>query len=94
MKAETHYDGYYLSYTGLGLPLRLVNPLEPEEVQNRNTFYGAQFDSEGRTSLIHKVVYGEIDTVHRYGYNQAGDLLWAEITQADEETQRLTFDPA
>ncbi|TVZ38802.1 hypothetical protein P886_3184 [Alteromonadaceae bacterium 2753L.S.0a.02] len=91
MKANNTYDRYYLSYTGVRLPLKLVNPLEPAEIENRNTFFGAVLDDQGREAIIHKVVYGDIELAHIYGFDEDGKLRWAEITNADEETQRLEF---
>ena len=89
-KPET-YDNYYLSYSGTKLPLKLVNPLSLDEVENRNTYFGAQTDALGRTTLIHRVVYGEIDLEHRYGYYASGALSWAEILDSEGEIRRLSF---
>lgn len=85
------YDHYFLSYSGTKLPLKLVNSLELSEVENRNTYFGANVDEQGRTTLIHRVVYGEIDLEHRYGYHESGALAWAEILDSEGEVRRLTF---
>ncbi len=42
------YDRYFLSYTGIKLPLKLTSPLERSEIENRNTYFGANFDTEDR----------------------------------------------
>lgn len=86
------YDRYYLSYSGIKLPLKLVSPLQATEVENRNTYFAACIDKEGRNTLIHKVVYGEIELAHRYGYDPSGKIQWAEITNIDREVQRFEFD--
>ncbi len=91
MKANALYDRYYLSYSGVSLPLKLVSPMQPNEIENRNTFFGAMLDGAGREAIIHKVVYGEVEMSHNYGFDDAGKLLWAEITNVDDETQRLEF---
>ena len=90
MKTLT-YDQYYLSYSGLKLPLKLVSPMKSEEIENRNIYYGVHLDVNGNPISIHKVVYGEIEMQHEYGYSDSGDLKWAEITNIDNEVQRFEF---
>ncbi|SEF84274.1 DUF6156 family protein [Marinobacterium lutimaris] len=94
MSSNEQYDKYFLTYTGITLPLQLVNPLDPSETQNRNTYFGANLDAEGRLERVHKVVYGEVELEHRYGYNANGALQWAEIRDDDDEVQRLEFNNA
>jgi hypothetical protein len=91
MKANDRYDRYYLSYSGVSLPLKLVSQLDNAEINNRNTFFGAICDANGREEIIHKVVYGEVELIHAYTFNQQGTLTRAEITDIDGETQVLTF---
>jgi len=31
-----------------------------------------------------KIVYGEVESEHRYRYDDKGVLVWAEITEDDE----------
>lgn len=93
MNDVRNYDRYYLSYSGITLPLKLVGELDPAEIENRNTFFGAELDSEGRQTLIHKVVYGEVELEHRYGYHDDGAISWAEILDEDGDVQRLNFAP-
>ncbi len=85
------YQKYYLSYTGAQLPLKMVNALEEAEIQNRNTYFGVCVDEKDQTTLIHKVVYGEIELEHRYGYDDSGKLAWAEILDDEGEIQTLHF---
>lgn len=92
MTEPEQYDKYFLTYTGMTLPLQLVTPLEKSETENRNTYFGANLDTEGRILRIHKLVYGEVELEHRYGYHENGALRWAEILDDDEELQRLNFD--
>lgn len=92
MGSTTFYDQYYLSYSGAGLPLNLVSPIEPEDVHNRNTYFGAKLDESGRISLIHKRVYGEIELSHRYEYYPNGTLKLADIHNIEDEGIRLRFD--
>ncbi len=91
MKSTIDYDAYFLSYSGTRLPFKLVGQLELADIANRNTFFGACMDEDGRTTLIHKVVYGEIELEHRYGYHADGSIAWAEILDDEGERQQLTF---
>lgn len=85
---------YYLTYTGVGIPFRLVNPLEEAQVPNRNTFIRAWFDSDERLIGFDKLVYGEVELAHRYAYHADGALARAEIMMCDEEPVVLEFDKA
>jgi len=85
---------YYISYSGVKLPLKLVSPLTDAELQNRNTFIRAYFDAQERLILCQKLVYGEIELEHRYSYYATGNLKQAEIIDADGELTRLDFDEA
>lgn len=91
MSTPEQYDRYYLTYTGINLPLQLVTPLEKNETENRNTYFGAKLDEQDRVVLVHKLVYGEIELEHRYGYHDNGMLQWAEILDDEDELQRLEF---
>ena len=89
------YDAFYLSYTGIGLPLNLVGPLTLADIDNRNTYFGANFDADGRIARIHKVVYGAVELAHSYRYHANGVLASADILDAndgDEELRTLRFD--
>ena len=83
---------YFLTYTGIALPFKLVTPLGPDEVENRNTYFKGYFDAENRLSGFDKVVYGEIELAHRYRYAASGQLQQAEITDIDGETTSVHFD--
>ena len=87
------YDRYYLSYSSPTLPLKLVSPLSLEDITNRNTFFGANLDEQGRICLIHQLVYGHIELCHQYGYDKDGQLSWAEISNTDDEVRKLWFNP-
>ena len=82
---------YFISYSGVKLPLKLLNPLTSEDLQNRNTFFRAQYDDQDRLLLCQKMVYGEIELEHRYHYYAKGGLKQAEITDADGELTILDF---
>lgn len=81
------YDKYFLSYSGVQLPLQLVGELSPDEVENRNTFFGVRLDTEGRVVLLHKCVYGAVDLEHRYEYHADGSLARAIITNPDDDDE-------
>lgn len=83
---------FFVSYTGVRLPLKLVNPLDEAELANRNTFFRADYDDEDRLLGFDKMVYGEVEMAHRYEYHPNGVLKRAEITDAEEEVTVLAFD--
>jgi hypothetical protein len=83
---------FFLSYSGVKLPLKLVNPLPAEALSNRNTFIRASFDQAGLLLAFQKVVYGEVEMSHRYRYDDGGVLRRAEIVMLDEDPVVLNFD--
>ena len=82
---------YFVSYSGIKLPLKLVNPLEEADLRNRNTFFRGYFDQQERLVACEKMVYGEIELLHRYVYYDSGVLKQAEITNADQEVTVMYF---
>ncbi len=84
---------FFVTYTGVKLPFKLVEPIEAEALTHRNTFIRAYFDEAGQLSGFDKMVYGEIELAHRYQYHANGSLRRAEVTM-DEETVILTYDEA
>lgn len=82
---------YFLTYTGIKLPFKLVTPLTTAEVDNRNTFFKGYFDGE-RLLGFDKMVYGEIELAHRYTYRPDGSLAQAVITDIDGDSTVLGFD--
>ncbi len=83
---------FFVTYTGIRLPFKLVNELQTSEVENRNTFFRGYFDAQDRLTGFDKLAYGEIELVHRYTYHDNGKLSAAEITDIDGETTLLIFD--
>ncbi|WP_234053829.1 MULTISPECIES: DUF6156 family protein [unclassified Xanthobacter] len=84
---------YFITYTGVKLPFKLVEPIAEEHLTHRNTFIRAYFDAAGQLSGFDKMVYGEVELAHRYDYHPNGVLRRAEVTM-DEETVILAFDEA
>lgn len=84
---------YFISYSGVKLPLKPVNELPDEShLENRNTYFRGFFDTDQRLLLLEKLVYGDIELRHRYRYHPNGVLADAEITDADGEIAVLSFD--
>jgi len=83
---------HYVTYSGVKLPLKLVNPLEDADIANRNTYFRAYYDKQDRMVLCQKVVYGEVEMQHRYDYHDNGSLKQAEISEADDEPRVMRFD--
>ena len=50
MNANANGPRYFLSYSGVSLPLRLVSPLAASELQNRNTYFRAVYDEADNSS--------------------------------------------
>lgn len=83
---------YFVSYSGVRLPLNLIGAIEPEALSNRNTFIRASYDTQGQLMGFEKLVYGEVELSHLYRYHGNGSLASAEIAVPDEETVLLQFD--
>jgi len=83
---------YFLTYTGIKLPLTLVTELEPDQLENRITFFRGYYDPQGRLEGLQKMVYGEVEMEHRYHYDATGVLRKADITDIDGEVTELVFD--
>ena len=75
---------YFVSYSGIKLPLKLVTEISSEGLHNRNTYYRGYFDEQGKMLCCQKVVYGEVETEHHYQYHQNGALKHAQISEDDE----------
>lgn len=81
---------YFVSYSGVKLPLKLVNEITETSLHNRNTYFCGHFDADDRLIRCQKIVYGEVESEHVYHYHANGALRLAEITE-DDETQELSF---
>jgi hypothetical protein len=85
MNTETQVPyRYFVSYSGIKLPLKLVNEISEAGLINRNTYYRGHFDSEGKMLQCQKIVYGEVESEHQYDYYTSGGLKKAQITEDDE----------
>jgi hypothetical protein len=82
---------YFLSYSGVKLPLNLVSPVLIDALENRNTYFRAGYDSQGRLIFCEKLVYGEVELRHDYEYRDDGALARARIDMGGEETE-IVFD--
>jgi hypothetical protein len=93
METEPDAKGrrYFLSYSGVKLPLNLVSPIAAAELENRNTYFRATYDGAERLIACEKIVYGEVEMRHDYEYRADGVLARAVIDMAGEETE-LFFD--
>jgi hypothetical protein len=81
---------YFVTYSGVKLPLKLVNEISEESLQNRNTYYCGHFDADDKIVCCQKIVYDEVESEHLYSYHDNGALKLAEITEEDE-TRELSF---
>jgi hypothetical protein len=83
---------FFVTYSGIKLPLKLSQPLEDAALSNRNTFFRGYFDERERMTGFQKMVYGEVELEHRYVYADNDSLLRATIIDAEGETTVLEFD--
>jgi hypothetical protein len=81
---------YFVSYSGIKLPLKLVNEITEHALHNRNTYFCGHFDTQDHLVRCQKVVYGEVESEHVYSYHDNGALKQADIIE-DDETRSLTF---
>lgn len=82
---------YYTSYSGAGLPLRLVGELAADDMRNRNTYYAGAFDDDGRLIRCEKIVYGDIEVRHDYAYHSDGRLARATIDDGSDEPSVIDY---
>ncbi|ATQ69780.1 MULTISPECIES: DUF6156 family protein [Methylosinus] len=80
---------YFLTYSGVSLPLNLVSPLAANDLNNRNTYFRARYDDADRLLLAEKLVYGEVELSHAYEYRAEGGLARAVIVLGEDETEVL-----
>jgi hypothetical protein len=84
---------YFLTYSGRQLPLQLTEELQANALRNRNTWFEAEYDVQGRMRSVLKMVYGEVEMRHDYDYDASGRLCGATILLGEEEPQRLEIQP-
>ncbi|MFA5985575.1 MAG: DUF6156 family protein [Methylococcaceae bacterium] len=82
---------HFVTYTGVKLPLKLLNELDDTQLGNRNTFFRGYFDAEERLLRLEKIVYNEIEMEHRYTYDNDGQLTHAEIIDGEGEVTVMDF---
>lgn len=83
---------YFVTYSGVGLPLNLISPVEEDTLKRRLTYFRGYYDGDDRLVAVEKIVYGEVEFEHRYEYHPDGRLKSAEVIEADEEPRVMTFD--
>ena len=81
---------YFVSYSGIKLPLKLINEISEDSLNNRNTYFCGHFDADDKLVRCQKIVYSEIESEHLYHYHTNGALKLAEITE-DDETRIVSF---
>ena len=70
---------YFVSYSGIKLPLKLVNEITEASLNNQNTYYRGYFNAQDKLLLCQKIVYGEVESEHQYQYYDNGILKSAQI---------------
>ncbi len=92
MNHETYSIRCFTSYSGVKLPLKLVNEISREDMRNRNTYFQGSFDRDNRLCICQKIVYGEVEFEHRYSYHENGKIKQALISEMGEEENTLNYD--
>jgi hypothetical protein len=82
---------YFLTYSGVTLPLRLTEELTPDTLRNGNTYFQAAYDPARHMLWLEKIVYGEVEMRHDYEWDADGHLHKAIIRSEDEEPQVREF---
>lgn len=82
---------YFISYSGVKLPLKLVNEISEADTDNRNTYFCGVYDDDGKMLGCEKRVYGEVEMSHQYAYYDSGKLKRATIAIGGEAAQTLDF---
>ena len=77
---------HFVTYSGIRPPARMVEPLGPADLANRNTFVRARYDAEDRLVGFEKMVYGAVELAHDYEWHPNGRLKSARIAMGGEET--------
>jgi hypothetical protein len=85
---------YFVTYSGVKLPLKLSQPLDEDALSNRNTYFRAYFDDQDRMTSVQKIVYGEVELEHHYAYYNDGTLKQAEVIDTEGEVTTLQFKQA
>jgi hypothetical protein len=93
MGSEADEYRYFLTYSGVSLPLNLVSPLAASDLENRNTYFRARYDEKERLLLCEKIVYGAVELRHAYEYRAEGGLARAVVAMGDDEDEtEVLFD--
>lgn len=83
---------HFVTYSGVALPLNLVEPLDGESVDNRISYMRGYYDEEDKLCVVEKVTYGEIEFEHRYQYHPDGRLMQVELIEEDEDPRVMEFE--
>jgi len=95
MSFENHATiRYFVSYTGVKMPAKLVGPIDPETLVTRNTWIRAYYDAEDRLMGFETIVYNEPELTHRYEYYPNGAIKFVELINVDREVTHLSYDEA
>jgi len=83
---------YFVTYSGVALPLKFVNEIEPDALRNRNTYYCVYYDKSGRVMEFEQFSYGAVELAHHYEYHDNGALRRVEILMPEEDPLIKCFD--
>lgn len=90
-KQELHCR-YFTTYSGIELPLKLLNELDDESLNKRITYFSGYFDDTGNLKILEKIVYGEVEFSHHYEYDNNNVIKKAILVEDEELPRTMVFD--
>ena len=79
---KTH-EAYFLSFSGYTLPLTPADQVSKSEAEKQRSYYRAEYDADGRLTLLEKHLDGKVFFRHEYRYFAGGTIREARV--ADQE---------
>ncbi len=84
---------YFESFSGYNIPFVPQGHITKAEAFNRNTYYVATYDSDGKLLEFKKVLNGKTIFIDKYIYNNInGKLVSRELTKENGEKIINSFD--
>ena len=83
---------YYGSFSGYSIPYKPIEELTYEEASQRDSYYVAHYDKEGKMTSFAKFLYGKFIFIDRYFYYTSGVLERREGVKFTGESYIQYFD--
>jgi len=86
MSEESGTWRYFVTYSTVKLPLKLVQEIPETELTFRNTYYRSLTDERGLVTKVEKMVRGDVHFTHTYEYDETGAIKRAVVLMDDDES--------